>query len=523
MILLAETGGIPGWLYGAAGGMVVGYLFLRWRENAKQEMFALQQKALLENTRREADNLLREARLAASEDSLKLREQTEKSFAGRQTEIAASEHRLAQRELLINQQLEGIVRQEKQAEEQQAALQKKEQAMEAERTELNLLNRQCKDQLQKAAHLTESEAKAQLLRAVEQAAVQDANDLTRHIMEAAKLKAEDQARRIITLAIQRYASQHTFETTTATIALQGDEIKGRIIGREGRNIRSFEAVTGVTVLIDDTPNAVVLSGFDPVRREIARESMQRLILDGRIHPTRIEEVVAKVTEEMDETIVKAGEDAVFKTGLPPMNGEIVKVLGRLRFRQSFSQNILDHSVEVAQLTGLMAAELGVDVLSAKRAGLLHDIGKALNHEMEGSHAIIGADFIRQHGEADDVVNGVASHHDEVPHTCLWGILVSAADAISASRPGARSETMTTYLRRLDNLEKIGLSFPGVEKCYAVQAGRELRIMVKPEEVSDDAAAAMARNITRKIEDELQYPGQIRVTVIREMRTVEYAK
>jgi ribonuclease Y len=305
--------------------------------------------------------------------------------------------------------------------------------------------------------------------------------------------------------------------------LSGDDIKGRIIGREGRNIRAFEAVTGITVLIDDTPNAVVLSGFDPVRREIAREAMQRLILDGRIHPTRIEEVVAKVSEEMDETILKAGEDAVFKTGLPPMQAEIVKTLGRLRFRQSFSQNILDHSVEVAQLTGLMAAELGLDVTAAKRAGLLHDIGKALNHELEGSHAIIGADFIRRHGEPDDIVNGVASHHDEVPHTCPWGILVSAADAISASRPGARSETMTTYLKRLEHLEQIGLSFPGVEKCYAVQAGRELRVLVQPEQLNDEQATALARNITRKIEEELQYPGQIRVTVIRETRVVEYAK
>jgi ribonuclease Y len=300
-------------------------------------------------------------------------------------------------------------------------------------------------------------------------------------------------------------------------------MKGRIIGREGRNIRAFEAATGITVLIDDTPNAVVLSGFDPVRREIAREAMERLILDGRIHPTRIEEVVAKVTQEMDETILRAGEDAVLRTGLAPMHAEIVKVLGRLRFRQSFSQNILEHSIEVAHLMGLMAAELGIDMTSAKRAGLLHDIGKALSHEIEGPHAIVGADFIKRFGESDEVINGVASHHDEVPHVGLLGILVSAADAISASRPGARAETMTTYIKRVEALEKIGLSFPGVEKCFAVQAGRELRVIVEPGKVDDEGSFALARNIARKIEEELQYPGQIRVTVMRETRCVEFAK
>ena len=279
----------------------------------------------------------------------------------------------------------------------------------------------------------------------------------------------------------------------------------------------------MTVLIDDTPGAVVLSGFDPVRREIAREAMQRLILDGRIHPTRIEEVVAKVKEEMDENVRKAGEDAIFRAGVPPLHEDIAMVLGKLKFRTSFSQNVLDHSVEVAHLTGLMAAELGLNVAAAKRTGLLHDLGKALQQDMEGSHAIIGAEFLKRLGEADDIVNGVAAHHDEVPHTCLWGILVSAADAISASRPGARSEQMDTYLKRLEGLEKIGLSFPGVDKCYAVQAGRELGVFVQPETVTDDQAAALARNLCRKIEDELQYPGQIRVTVVRETRAVEFAK
>jgi ribonuclease Y len=300
-------------------------------------------------------------------------------------------------------------------------------------------------------------------------------------------------------------------------------MKGRIIGREGRNIRAFEAATGVTVLIDDTPGAVVLSGFDPVRRQIAREAMERLILDGRIHPSRIEEVVANVTQEMDQAIQVAGEEAVMKLGLAPMHGELIKLLGRLHFRHSFAQNILAHSVEVAQLMALMAAELRLDIATAKRAGLLHDIGKAVNHEVEGAHAIVGAEIAKRYGESKDVVNAVASHHGEVPHVGPFGILVSAADAISASRPGARSETVMTYIKRVEDLERIGLSFPGVEKCFALQAGRELRVMVEPGQVTDEQAYLLARNIARKIEEELQYPGQIRVTMVRETRCVEFAK
>ncbi|MEN9677925.1 MAG: hypothetical protein RIS76_3821, partial [Verrucomicrobiota bacterium] len=296
-----------------------------------------------------------------------------------------------------------------------------------------------------------------------------------------------------------------------------------IIGREGRNIRSFEATTGVTVLVDDTPNAVVLSAFDPVRREIARQTMERLILDGRIHPSRIEEVFGVVTGEMEGFILKTGEDAIVRAGLPPMAAPIVQLLGKLHFRHSYSQNVLQHSVEVAHLCGLMAAEMGEDVKTAKRAGLLHDIGKALSQEVEGPHAIVGGDFLRREGESAEIVNAVASHHDEVPHENLYGILVATADAISASRPGSRSESMTTYLQRLENLEKIAMGFPGVEKAFAVQAGRELRVVVRPEQVDDGLSYQMARQMARKIEDELLYPGQIRVTVIRETRCVEFAK
>ena len=506
-----------------AAGAAAGYGIWLWRDRIAGGAIKLKEEALLENARREAENITREARLQANEETLRVREETERKFAERRQVLAESESRINQRETLVNAQLSALNEQERSLRQQQNSLEEYRRRLERERDELATMKQETQSVLQRIGRLSESEARAQLIKQVEQAAMKDAGDLARHILDDAKNRAEDQARRILSLAIQRYAGSHTFETTTATLALTGDDIKGRIIGREGRNIRAFEAATGVTVLIDDTPNSVVLSGFDPVRREIARESMQRLMQDGRIHPTRIEEVVAEVTREMDENIVKFGEEAVFQLNLPPMHPDIVKKLGALKFRYSFSQNILAHSVEVAQLMALMAAEMGLDVIAAKRSGLLHDIGKALDHEIEGSHAIIGGDFVKRCGENEDVVNAVASHHDEVPHTNPLGILVSAADAISASRPGARSETMTTYIRRLESLEKIGTSFEGVEKAFAVQAGRELRVFVTPNMVNDEQAFTLARSIVRKIEDELQYPGQIRVTVVRETRCIEYAK
>src|SRR3954469_15404870 len=505
------------------GGSAAGYWLLRWKERNLRAALAIKEQSILENARRQAENIAREVRLQSNEDAMKLREQTELSFTERRSRLTEAEKRLVERETLINQQLESMVQEEKNLREKDRSLRKRLEDTEQQRIELHALLEQQRKRLQAAAKLSETEAKAQLLKEIETEALQDASVLTRRIMEEAKTRAEEKARRIISMAIQRYAGEHTFETTSATLTLPDEELKGRIIGREGRNIRAFEASTGVTVLIDDTPNAVVLSGFDPVRREIARESMQRLILDGRIHPTRIEEVVSKVAQEMDETIVRAGEDAVTRSGLAPMHPEIVKLLGRLKFRHSFSQNVLDHSVEVAHLMGVMAAEMGLDIAPAKRSGLLHDIGKAINHEVEGAHALIGADLLRRYGETEEVVNAVASHHDEVPHHGPLGILVGAADAISASRPGARSETMTTYIKRVEDLEKIGRSFPGVEKCFAVQAGRELRVLVQPDQLNDDQAFALARSLSRKIEEELQYPGQIRVTVIRETRCIEFAK
>ena len=504
-------------------GACFGYLLCNWKDRFLKNDLANKEREMKQRAQHEAETIIRDARLTANQEALKLRCEAEKFFADQREQINASEKRLNERELLVNKQLESFVDEEKKLRQKEEEYQKDRATLDEYKLELMELRKQHRKKLEAISKLNEDEARAIFLKDVEQEAMKDASHLSHHILEEAKIRAEEKARRIISIAIQRYAGDHAFETSTATVTLPNEEIKGRIIGREGRNIRAFEAATGVTVLIDDTPNAVVLSGFDPVRREIAREAMERLILDGRIHPTRIEEVVAKVSQEMDETILKKGEEAVLKVGLPPLHSEIMKTLGRLHFRHSFSQNILSHSVEVAHLMSLMASELGVDVVSAKRAGLLHDIGKALDHEIEGPHAIIGGDFIKRYGEGDDIVNGVASHHGEVPHTNVLGILVSAADAISASRPGARSETMMTYIRRVDDLEKIGASYPGVEKCYAVHAGRELRVFVQPDKVSDEEAVAMARNIARKVEEKLQYPGQIRVTVMRETRCVEFAK
>lgn len=513
--------------FGALGvflaGLTIGYWLVRWKERSLLQSAVRESESRKQDALRQADNILREAHLKGAEEALRLQREVELAQAGRQREILEAEKRLIERESLISHQLDNIVQEEKNLQRNQAAMQEKAAELNRFREELGLLEVQRRQRLQDVSRLTETEARAMLLKEVEALALKEASDLSRHIMDEAKARAEDKARRIISIAIQRYSGVHSFESSSATVSLPSEDLKGRIIGREGRNIRAFENATGVTVLIDDTPNAVVLSGFDPVRREVARESMSRLLQDGRIHPTRIEEVVLKVSEEMDEAIIKAGEDAVHRVGISAVHPEVVKVLGRLRFRHSFSQNVLEHCVEVAHLMGLMAAELGIDVNLAKRCGLLHDIGKALDQEVEGPHAIVGADFVRRHGECPQVVNGVASHHDEVAPEGPFGILVSAADAMSASRPGARSETLTTYIKRVESLERIGLSFKGVEKAFAVQAGRELRVMVQPQQVSDDEAYQMAKAISRKIEEELQYPGQIRVTVLRETRCVDFAK
>jgi ribonucrease Y len=504
-------------------GAVTGYMVLRWKERGLASAREVERKSLLDAARREADALIREAKLASSEESMQLRRKADSEIAERLKQVSVTEQAATDRMTAADRMAGDVSLREERVQAEAKKLDQRAGRLELEEKEARELAEQVKQALSRISGLNPTEAREQLLKQIEDESLSDAARIARNVIEEAKVRSEETARKILTVAIQRYAGTHTSDISTATVALNGDDIKGRIIGREGRNIRAFELATGVTVLIDDTPNAVVLSGFDPVRRAIAREAMERLILDGRIHPTRIEEVVAKVTEEMDETILRAGEDAVVKAGVGPMHSEMVKLLGRLRFRHSFSQNILDHSVEVAQLCGLMASEIGIPILPAKRAGLLHDIGKAVNHEVEGAHALIGGDIARRCGEPEDIINGIASHHEEVPHVGLLGILVSAADAISASRPGARSETMTTYLRRVENLERIGMSFQGVERCYAVQAGREVRVLVRPEHITDDESLLLARNVARRIEEELQYPGQIRVIVLRETRCVEYAK
>ena len=504
-------------------GIVAGFIGARVQDRFRLTKSQTDAKDIVARAEKEANNLRKEAELKTKDEFFKKREEFNREIEKDRQEVREQERRLEKREDTLDQKHQVLLKKERSLDHTQRKLHERRELVEKRGQELEALLLTQTQKLHEITGLNREQAEGALLeRLAKELSVEVANRIQKH-EEELKATCEEKSREVLATAIQRYASEHTADTTVSTVDIPSDDMKGRIIGREGRNIRAFEAATGITVLIDDTPNAVVLSGFDPVRREVARESMQRLILDGRIHPTRIEEVVGKVTQEMEETIVHEGEAAVIKTGLPPMHPEIVKLLGRLKFRHSFSQNILDHSVEVAHLTGLLAAELGLDVTTAKRCGLLHDIGKSVNHEVEGAHALIGADFIRRCGETEEVVNAVASHHDEAPHHGPLGILVGAADAISASRPGARSETMTTHIKRMEDLERIGRSFPGVEKCFAVQAGRELRVLVQPEQVSDEQAFALARNISRKIEEGLQYPGQIRVTVVRETRCVEFAK
>ena len=513
------------WVF-AVGGVLTGtglaYVIYRFRERALRAELSIRERERADQSRKETEALRVEVRLAAQQDLNRWRADQDRDLESERSRLGGTEARLAEREASVGRQMERLVEQQDDARRRSEALDVTRAQLDQDRLEIRRLSEERKSQLESLSGLSALEARTLLLKEVEQDSSRDAVNLSRHILENAKNGAEQQARRIIATAIQRYAGKHTYETSTATVALPSEEMKGRIIGRDGRNIRSFENATGITVLVDDTPNAVVVSGFDPVRREVARQSMERLILDGRIHPTRIEEVVAAVTVEMEDFILRKGEDAVYKAGQTAVHPDVAKMLGRLHFRHSYSQNVLEHSLEVAHLCGLMAAELGEDIVLAKRSGLLHDIGKAMSHEVEGPHAKVGADFLKRFNECAAVVNGVASHH-EVPHENALGILVAAADAISATRPGSRSEGMTTYLQRLENLERIAFEFPGVERAFAIQAGRELRVVVKPEVVDDQASLRMARDLARRIEEELLYPGQIRITVVRETRCVEYAK
>jgi ribonuclease Y len=507
--------GLVALLVGAAIGWVVSYL--------KAQADAKSAGHFVAQARQQAETIVRDATVRAQDQLLKAREEFDTEAKVRRQELADAEKRIIQRENNLDRKVEWLDRKTEEIGKKEETAVSREKELHKIQGELDELKRLSQIELQRVASLTADQAKTLVLRQVEDEVRAEAGTLTRRLIEEARLNAEREAKRVVTIAVERCASNHVQTATSSTVALPNEEMKGRIIGREGRNIRAFEAATGVNVVIDDTPQAVALSGFDPVRREIAKLTLERLIVDGRINPSRIEEEVLKVTGELDETIRKAGEEAVIKLGLQKVHPEVVKLLGRLKFRHSFAQNVLDHSIEVAEIEGMIAAEIGFNQQIGKRVGLFHDIGKAVDHEVEGSHASIGAELLRKYGEPEEVCQGVASHHHEVEPVTVYGILTSAADAISASRPGARSESMELYLQRLEKLEKLANSFAGVEHCYALQAGREIRVFVEPGKISDGEAMALARSISKKIEAELQYPGQIKVTVVRETRVVEYAK
>jgi ribonuclease Y len=504
-------------------GIIIGYFVRIWMSNQALQNTTKESEKILKDAARESENILKEAHLQAKTEVLKAREEFEASTALRREELTALDNRTALRESNLDRKVAMLDKKEKALEQREVEMEKVSAAAVKAKSDFEKLIGEEKIKIQRVAGMTEAEARQTLMARVEAEVHSDVGGLIRRLQEEAKETAEREAHIIVCLAIQRYSASHASEVMTSTVALPSDDMKGRIIGRDGRNIRAFESATGINLLVDDTPEAVVISGFDPVRREVARLSLEILILDGRIHPARIEEVVLKVGGEMDERIREAGVEAAYQVGIQGLDPELLGTLGRLKFRSSYSQNVLMHSVEVAQLMGVMASELGLDVALAKRVGLLHDIGKALDHDIEGSHALIGSDMLRRLGEAPVVVNAVAAHHADVPAESLYAILAQAGDAISAGRPGARSETTDIYIKRLEKLETIANGFSGVERSYAIQAGREVRVIVQPESVTDHDAMIMARNICKKIESEMQYPGQIKVIVVRETRCVEYAR
>ncbi len=496
--------------------VVVGYLIgkriAEERFRTAHEEAEHRRNRLIEEAKGRAKQIV----LEAQDEALQIRREAEREVQRRRREIERQEDRLQRRQEHLEKRLE-------QLETRERTLNQREQELEQWAEELSRLEEERRAELERVASMTVEEAREELLRLVEQESREDMARLIREIEEEAKAHAQERAREIITLAIERLASEHVSETTVTSVPLPSDDMKGRIIGRQGRNIRAIENATGVDIIVDDTPEAITISSFDPVRREVARRALTRLVQDGRIHPARIEKEVEKAREEVEEIILKAGEEALLETGIANLHPDLVRLLGRLKFRTSYGQNQWAHAIEVAHLSALLAAELGADVYTAKLGGLLHDIGKAVSHEMEGPHALVGADIARRAGLPEKVVNCIASHHGEEEPKSLEAIIVATADAISGARPGARRESLEAYIKRVTALEELAKSFPGVEEAYAIQAGREVRIIVKPDQIDDLGVIELSRAIAQKVEESLEYPGQIKVTVIREMRATEYAK
>jgi len=504
-------------------GVVLSAIYFKVSFSRKAKEAESRSQKLMEEAQKKAESIKKEAELQAKDRILQAKTEAEKDLREQKAEINQLEKRLRHREELLDRKLDQLDKKDYNFNKKERELSRREKELSDKELNVEKLIKEQNEVLERLSGLSTEEAKKELLNRIEEISRFEAAKIAKRIEDEAVETADKKAKEVLSLAIQRYASDFVSDNTVSAVNLPNDEMKGRIIGREGRNIRALESATGVEFIVDDTPETVIISSFDPVRREIARLSLERLITDGRIHPARIEEMVEKVRKEVEITIKEEGDKAIFELGLHGIHPELVKLIGRLKYRTSYAQNVLQHSKEVAYLAGIMAGELGVDMKIAKRGGILHDIGKAIDHEVEGSHQLIGANMARKYGENDKVVNAIEVHHGEGDPISIEGALVAAADALSAARPGARKETLESYLKRLEKLEQIATSFNGVNKCYAIQAGREVRIIVKPEEVSDEISAQIARDLAKKIEGELTYPGQVKVTVIRESRYVEYAK